>query len=47
MLHSPLHGLYKLKTSHIRIVYHVEVARHKVWVLMILGRRGVDASPFP
>lgn len=21
-LHSPLHGLYKLKSSHIRIAYH-------------------------
>jgi mRNA-degrading endonuclease RelE of RelBE toxin-antitoxin system len=40
-LHKPLHGLWKLKTSHVRIVYHVEVAAHEVWVLMIGARRDI------
>jgi mRNA-degrading endonuclease RelE of RelBE toxin-antitoxin system len=40
-LHSPLHGLYKLKASHIRIAYHVEKARREVWVLMIGNRRDI------
>lgn len=40
-LHKPLHGLWKLKTSHVRIVYHVEVALHEVWVLMIGARRDI------
>jgi mRNA-degrading endonuclease RelE of RelBE toxin-antitoxin system len=34
-LHSPLHGLYKLKASHVRIAYHVEKAGREVWILMI------------
>jgi len=37
-LHSPLHGLYKLKSSHARVVYHVEVESHEVWVLLIGDR---------
>lgn len=40
-LHSPLHGLYKLKSSDIRIAYHVEKARREVWVLMIGNRRDI------
>lgn len=40
-LHSPLHGLYKLKASHIRIAYHIEPAAHEVWVLLIGDRRTV------
>lgn len=40
-LHSPLHGLYKLKSSDIRIAYHVEKARREVWVLMIANRREI------
>jgi mRNA-degrading endonuclease RelE of RelBE toxin-antitoxin system len=40
-LHSPLHGLYKLKSSHIRIAYHVEKSRHEVWILMIGNRRDI------
>jgi mRNA-degrading endonuclease RelE of RelBE toxin-antitoxin system len=40
-LHSPLHGLYKLKASHIRIAYHVEKATREVWVLMIGNRREI------
>jgi mRNA-degrading endonuclease RelE of RelBE toxin-antitoxin system len=40
-LHKPLHGLWKLKTSHVRIVYHVEVAAHEVWILMIGARRDI------
>ena len=37
-LHSPLHGLYKLKSSHARVVYHIEVKAHEVWVLLIGDR---------
>jgi mRNA-degrading endonuclease RelE of RelBE toxin-antitoxin system len=40
-LHSPLHGLYKLKASHIRIVYHVEKTTREVWILMIGNRRDI------
>lgn len=40
-LHSPLHGLYKLKSSDIRIAYHIEKARREVWVLMIGNRREI------
>jgi mRNA-degrading endonuclease RelE of RelBE toxin-antitoxin system len=40
-LHSPLHGLYKLKSSHVRIAYHIEKPRHEVWVLMIGNRRDI------
>mgnify|MGYP001205201009 CR=1 FL=1 len=37
-LPSPLHGLYKLKSSDARVVYHVEVESHEVWVLLIGDR---------
>lgn len=37
-LHSPLHGLYKIKSSHARVVYHIEVKAHEVWVLLIGDR---------
>lgn len=40
-LHSPLHGLYKLRVSHVRVVYHVEHGAHEVWVLLIGDRRDV------
>jgi mRNA-degrading endonuclease RelE of RelBE toxin-antitoxin system len=40
-LHSPLHGLFKLKASHVRIAYHVETAAREVWVLMIGDRRDI------
>ncbi|MDQ6831400.1 MAG: hypothetical protein M3081_21270, partial [Gemmatimonadota bacterium] len=40
-LHHPLHGLRKLKTSHVRIVYHVEPIAHEVWILMIGDRRDI------
>lgn len=40
-LHSPLHGLYKLKSSDIRIAYHVEKSTREVWVLMIGNRRDI------
>lgn len=40
-LRSPLQGLYKLKASHVRIVYHIEEKKHEVWVLMIGGRRDI------
>jgi len=43
-LHSPLHGLYKLKASHIRVAYHVERSTHEVWVLLIGDRRTVWES---
>lgn len=40
-LRSPLQGLYKLKASHVRIVYHIEEKNHEVWVLMIGDRRDI------
>ena len=40
-LHSPLHGLYKLKASHVRIAYHIEQAAQEVWILMIGDRRDI------
>lgn len=40
-LHHPLHGLRKLSVSHVRIAYHVEVATHEVWILMIGNRRDI------
>jgi mRNA-degrading endonuclease RelE of RelBE toxin-antitoxin system len=40
-LHSLLHGLYKLKASHIRIAYHIEGAAREVWILMIGDRRDI------
>src|SRR5437868_14981797 len=46
-LRSPLQGLFKLKTSHVRIVYHVEAERHEVWTLMIGDRRDIWAHDQP
>lgn len=40
-LHRPLQGLYKLKTSAVRIVYHVDPEAHEVWVLAIGERRDI------
>lgn len=37
-LRPPLDGIYKLKSSHVRIAYHIEVSDHEVWVLMIADR---------
>jgi len=31
-------GLFKLKSSHARVVYHIEVRAHEVWVLLIGDR---------
>lgn len=38
-LHPPLDGIYKLKSSHIRVAYHIEESAHEVWVLMIADRK--------
>jgi mRNA-degrading endonuclease RelE of RelBE toxin-antitoxin system len=40
-LHSPLHGLYKLKSSNLRIAYHIEKSAREVWILMIGNRRDI------
>ncbi len=40
-LHNPLHGLFKLKASHVRIAYHVEDEQHEVWILMIGDRKRI------
>ena len=40
-LRPPLAGLYKLKSSHVRIAYHIEDAAHEVWILMIADRRTI------
>ena len=37
-LRPPLDGIYKLKSSHVRIAYHIEESRHEVWILMIGDR---------
>jgi mRNA-degrading endonuclease RelE of RelBE toxin-antitoxin system len=37
-LRPPLAGIYKLKSSHVRIAYHIEEADHEVRVLMIADR---------
>jgi mRNA-degrading endonuclease RelE of RelBE toxin-antitoxin system len=37
-LRPPLDGIYKLKSSHVRVDYHIEEADHEVWVLMIADR---------
>jgi hypothetical protein len=37
-LRPPLDGIYKLKSSHLRVAYHIEEAAHGVWVLMIGDR---------
>ncbi|MBA2669811.1 MAG: hypothetical protein H0U67_05510 [Gemmatimonadetes bacterium] len=39
-LRAPLQSLFKLKSSHVRIAYHVERSAHEVWILMI-GDRSV------
>lgn len=38
-MHSPLHGLYKLQSPNIRVVYRIGVATREVWVLLIGDRR--------
>lgn len=40
-LHHPLHGLFKLKASHVRIAYHVQDEPPEVWVLMIGDRKRI------
>lgn len=40
-LRDPLHGLFKLKASHVRIAYHIQAAAHEVWVLMMGNRRDI------
>jgi mRNA-degrading endonuclease RelE of RelBE toxin-antitoxin system len=40
-LHRPLQGFYKLKTSAVRIVYHVDAEAREVWVLAIGDRRDI------
>lgn len=43
-LHAPLHGLYKLKSGHVRIAYHIEHDAHEVWILMIGDPRTIWES---
>ena len=38
-LRPPLDGICKLKSSHVRVAYHIEESAHEVWVLMIADRR--------
>lgn len=40
-LRHPLHGLLKLKVSHLRVAYYVDVAARDVWILMIADRKSV------
>jgi mRNA-degrading endonuclease RelE of RelBE toxin-antitoxin system len=40
-LRPPLGGIYKLKSSHVRVAYHIEEAAHEVWVLMIADRNAI------
>jgi mRNA-degrading endonuclease RelE of RelBE toxin-antitoxin system len=40
-LHRPLHGLYKLRSSDVRIVYHVEEETREIWILAIGNRRDI------
>jgi mRNA-degrading endonuclease RelE of RelBE toxin-antitoxin system len=40
-LHRPLQGLYKLKTSAVRIVYHVDAEAREVWILAMGDRRDI------
>ena len=40
-LHRPLQGFYKLKTSAVRIVYHVETETHEVWIFAMGDRRDI------
>jgi len=37
-LRLPLDGIYKLKSSLVRIACHIEEPTHEVWVLMIADR---------
>jgi mRNA-degrading endonuclease RelE of RelBE toxin-antitoxin system len=37
-LGPPLTGLWKLKSSHVRVAYHIEMSAREVWVLMIADR---------
>lgn len=43
-LRAPLQGLFKLKSSHVRIAYHLERSAHEVWILMIGDRRTIWKS---
>lgn len=40
-LRPPLDGIYKLKSSHVRVAYHIEEADHEVWLLMIGDRNAI------
>ena len=40
-LRPPLDGVYKLKSSHVRVAYHIEESDHEVWVLMIADRNEI------
>lgn len=40
-LRPPLDGIYKLKSSHVRVAYHIEEADREVWVLMIGDRNAI------
>lgn len=40
-LHHPLHGLFKLRSSHVRIAYHVQDIPPEVWILMIGDRKSI------
>ncbi len=40
-LRPPLGGIYKLKSAHVRVAYHIETAAHEVWVLMIADRNTI------
>ena len=40
-LHRPLQGFYKLKTSAVRIVYHVDPEAREVWILAMGDRRDI------
>lgn len=42
-----MHGLFKLKASHLRIAYHIEKSAHEVWILMIGDRREIWAEDQP
>lgn len=37
-LRPPLGGIHKLKSSHVRVAYHIEDSEHEVWILMIADR---------
>lgn len=43
-LHHPLHGIYKLRASHVRIAYHVQDTPPEVWILMIGDRKNIWES---